>query len=128
MTGLKRARVVALERGGLHRLRSLARSGGCGGAGTAGGGTATNGGTAGAAPGTGAAPGQQPQIGVAGERQAGAAQAQARPTTPAANASHDDGRPLLHPPDEPLDFVPIVAAFGVAILVFALLRERRRSA
>jgi hypothetical protein len=123
MTGLRRARVAALESSGLRRLRSLAHAG-CAGGGAASGAQPNQVGAApGADPRTGAPqPQPQPRIAVRGERAASASR-----TPRATNTSHSGGLPLLHTPDSPLDFAPIVVAFGLAVLLFAFVREARRS-
>jgi hypothetical protein len=122
ITGLRRARVAALERSGLKRLRSLARAG-CARGGAASGADPTQvGATRKADPPVAT---QQPQIAVRGERATSASRTPR--TAPADNASHGDGRPFLHTPNSPLDFAPIVLAFGLAVLLFAFVREARRT-
>jgi hypothetical protein len=122
ITGLRRARVAALESSGLKRLRSLARTG-CAGSGATSGADPTQVGAAHTTdPPAGTA---QPQIAVHGERVGSASRAPG--AAPAANASNSDGRPFLHTPDSPLDFAPFVVAFGLAVLLFAYVREARRS-
>jgi hypothetical protein len=121
ITGLRRARVAALESSGLKRLRSLAHTG-CAGSGAATGADPTQVGADPSRVGTGTA---QPQIAVHGERVGSASRAPG--AAPAANASNSDGRPFLHTPDSPLDFAPFVVAFGLAVLLFAYVREARRS-
>jgi hypothetical protein len=119
ITGLRRARVAALERSGLQRLRSLSATG-C--ANTAGSGTDHST----AAPATQPRPtGAQPQITVRGQRQSRTSLAAAKHVN---EHPRSEGLPLLHTPDSPLDLVPIAVAFGLAVGVFVFVREARRSA
>jgi hypothetical protein len=123
ITGLRRTRVAALERSGLQRLRSLAQAGGCGQA-------------ASAAPGAVAPPtgvsgtrgipdgASIPRIAVLGARESnGAGTAPAPPT-----GSPDAQRPLLHAPDGAVDLAPAILFVLLAGLVFAAVRDARRSA
>jgi hypothetical protein len=120
ITGLRRARVVALERSGLRRLRSLSATGCANGAGSA---TDPISATAMQAP-PSPPTGGQPQITVRGQRQssedlAADEHVHARP--------RGSGLPLLHTPNSPLDLVPFAIAFGLAAGVFVFVREARRS-
>jgi hypothetical protein len=119
ITGLRRARIAALERSGLQRLRSLSATG------------CANTAATGTDPST-AAPANQPpsagappQITVRGQRRSSASPAAAK----RANENpHSEGLPLLHTPDGPLDLVPIAVVVGLAAGVFVFVRETRRSA
>jgi hypothetical protein len=123
ITGLPRARIAALERSGLQRLRSLAQAGGCGQAASA----APDGVT----PVTGVSGargipdgGSIPRIAVLGAHESdGAATAPAPPT-----GSPDSRRPLLHAPEGAVDLAPAILFVLLAGLVFAVVREARRSA
>jgi hypothetical protein len=123
ITGLRRARIAALERSGLQRLRSLAQTGGCGQAASA----APDGVT----PVTGVSGargipdgGSIPRIAVLGAHESdGAGTAPAPPT-----GSPDSQRPLLHAPEGAVDLAPAILFVLLAGLVFAVVREARRSA
>jgi hypothetical protein len=123
ITGLRRARVAALERSGLRRLRSLAQAGGCGEA-------------ASAAPDdvaavTGVSGARRipdgasiPRIAVLGARESNGAGTPPAPPT----GSPDSQRPLLHAPEGAVDLAPAILFVLLAGLVFAVVREARRSA
>jgi hypothetical protein len=122
MTGLRRTRVVALERRGLKRLRALAQAGGC---------AATSSATpAGAEHAAGAALSHRadgdraPRLAVLGDRGVSSA---ATPAPPPAGSS-DAGRPLLHAPDSAVDLAPALLFLLLAGFVYAAVREARRSA
>jgi hypothetical protein len=123
ITGLRRARIAALERSGLQRLRSLAQAGGCGHAASA------------------APDGVTPVTGVSGARGIpdggsipriavlGAHESDGAGTAPAPPAgSPDSQRPLLHAPAGAVDLAPAILFVLLAGLVFAVVREARRSA
>jgi hypothetical protein len=123
ITGLRRARIAALERSGLQRLRSLAQAGGCGHAASA------------------APDGVTPVSGVSGARGIpdggsipriavlGAHESDGAGTAPAPPAgSPDSQRPLLHAPEGAVDLAPAILFVLLAGLVFAVVREARRSA
>jgi hypothetical protein len=123
ITGLRRARIAALERSGLQRLRSLAQAGGCGQAASA----APDGVT----PVTGVSGargipdgGSIPRIAVLGARESNGAGTPPAPPT----GSPDSQRPLLHAPDGAVDLAPAILFVLLAGLVFAVVREARRSA
>jgi hypothetical protein len=122
MTGLRRTRVVALERRGLKRLRALAQAGGC--AATS---SATPAGveqTAGAALSHRADGDRALKLAVLGDREFSSAA-----TPPKAPAgSSDAGRPLLHAPDSAVDLAPALLFLLLAGFVYAAVREARRSA
>jgi hypothetical protein len=133
ITGLSRARVVAIERSGVRRLSALAGAGSCASApGTAAtsvdgpGAAATNvdgpGAAAARRPSASADLRPSPHIAVLGERDSNSEPA------PPPESSSRDGRPFLHAPDSAIDLAPIVLAVGLAALLFALIREARRSA
>jgi hypothetical protein len=123
ITGLRRARIAALERSGLQRLRSLTHAGGCGQAASAG--------PDGVTPVTGVSGargipdgGSIPRIAVLGAHESdGAGTAPAPPT-----GSPDSQRPLLHAPESAVDLAPAILFVLLAGLVFAVVREARRSA
>ena len=119
ITGLRKARVAALERSGLQRLRSLSRAG-CSSTSS----EATGRGTATptAQPPSAAGPSQ---ITVRGQRQSKTSLAAAKH---ADERPRSEGLPLLHTPNGPLDLVPIAVAVGLAAGVFVFVRESRRSA
>jgi hypothetical protein len=122
MTGLRRTRVVALERRGLKRLRALAQAGGCA--------AASSGTPAGVEPTAGAGPSQSadggrvPKLAVFGERESSGAETRPPPPT----GSPDAARPLLHAPDSAVDLAPALLFVLLAGFVFAVVREARRSA
>jgi hypothetical protein len=123
ITGLPRTRVTALERSGLQRLRSLAQAGGCGQAAPAAPG--------GVAPVTGVSDTRGipdgaaiPRIAVLGASESNDAGAPPAPPT----GSPDTQRPLLHAPDGAVDLAPAILFVLLAGLVFAAVREARRSA
>ena len=124
ITGLRRTRVVALERSGLQRLRSLAQTGGCGQAPSAApGGLAPVTGVSGA---RGIPDGASiPRISVLGARESSGA---VTPSAPPPASSPDPGRALLHAPDSAVDLAPVLLFVLLAGLVFAVVREARRSA
>ena len=124
ITGLRRTRVVALERSGLQRLRSLAQTGGCGQAPSAApGGLAPVTGVSGA---RGIPDGASiPRISVLGARESSGA---VTPSAPPPASSPDPERPLLHAPDSAVDLTPVLLFVLLAGLVFAVVREARRSA
>jgi len=119
ITGLRKARVAALERSGLQRLRSLSRAG-CSSASS----EATGRGTAtpAAQPPSAAGPSQ---ITVRGQRRSSTGPA---PSDPKPDRARSGGLPLLHTPDSALDLVPFAIAFGLAAGIFVFVREARRSA
>jgi hypothetical protein len=120
LTGLSRARVVAIERRGIERLRGLARAGAC----------ASAAGTAALPqiPGRAADPRiADPRISVLGERESSAGVTPSAPPPPS-TGSPDAGRTLLHAPDSAMDFAPILLFVALAALVFAVVREARRHA
>jgi hypothetical protein len=120
LTGLSRARVVAIERRGIERLRGLARGGAC----------ASTAGTAALrqVPGRGADPRiAGPRISVLGDRESNADATPPAPSPPP-TGSPDAGRTLLHAPDSAMDFAPILLFVALAALVFAVVREARRHA
>lgn len=123
ITGLRRTRIVALERSGLQRLRSLAQAGGCG--------QATSAARGDLAPVTGVSREHRisdgasiPRIAVLGARESDGAETPPSPPT----GSPDPERPLLHAPDSALDLGPILLFVLLAGFVFAAVREARRSA
>jgi len=123
ITGLRRARVAALERAGLQRLRSLARAGGCGQAASAA--------PDSVAPPTGVSGARAipdgasiPRIAVLGARESNGAETP--PAPPAGSPAAQ--RPLLHAPDGAVDLAPAILFVLLAGLVFAVVREARRSA
>jgi hypothetical protein len=123
ITGLPRTRVTALERSGLRRLRSLAQAGGCG--------QATSATPDGVAPVTGVSDARRipdgasiPRIAVLGARESNGAGTPPAPPT----GSPDAQRPLLHAPDGAVDLAPAILFVLLAGLVFAAVREARRSA
>jgi hypothetical protein len=121
LTGLSRKRVVAIERRGIKRLRALTQTGACGNAAAAAG-TGVEAAGGGMRRGSdGAAP---PQIAVLGQRDSNGA---ATPPPPP-SGSPDSGRTLLHAPDSAVDLAPALLFVLLAGLVFALVRESRRSA
>jgi hypothetical protein len=127
ITGLRRARVVALERSGMKRLQSLVRTGGCA-SGPADTTTAQPGGTPAERAGTPAAPPlsatvrHAPRLVVLGARDSKGDR------EPAAERPSGDSRPFLHGPDSALDLAPVLVAVALAALLFVLIREARRSA
>jgi hypothetical protein len=123
ITGLPRTRVAALERSGLQRLRSLARAGGCGQAASAA--------PDGVAPVTGVSDARGipdgaaiPRIAVLGASESNGAGMPPAPPT----GSPDAQRPLLHAPEGAVDLAPAILFVLLAGLVFAAVREARRSA
>jgi hypothetical protein len=123
ITGLPRTRVAALERSGLQRLRSLAQAGGCGQAASAA--------PDGVAPVTGVSDARGipdgaaiPRIAVLGASESNGAETPPAPPT----GSPDAQRPLLHAPDGAVDLAPAILFVLLAGLVFAAVREARRSA
>jgi hypothetical protein len=123
ITGLRRARVTALERSGLRRLRSLARAGGCGQASSAAPGDVTP--VTGVTGARGIPDGASiPRIAVLGARESNGAGTPSAPPT----GSPDSQRPLLHAPDGAVDLAPAILFVLLAGLVFAVVREARRSA
>jgi hypothetical protein len=124
ITGLRRTRVVALERSGLQRLRSLVQTRGCGQAASAApGGLAPVTDVSGA---RGIPDGASiPRIAVLGARESSGA---VTPSAPPPASSPDPGRPLLHAPDSAVDLAPVLLFVLLAGLVFAVVREARRSA
>jgi hypothetical protein len=123
ITGLPRTRVAALERSGLQRLRSLAQAGACGQSASA---------TPGdVAPGTGVSNAHGIPDGAAIPRIAvlGASESNDAGTPPAPpTGSPDAERPLLHAPDGAVDLAPAILFVLLAGLVFAAVREARRTA
>jgi hypothetical protein len=123
ITGLRRARVTALERSGLQRLRSLAKAGGCGQASSAAPGDVTP--VTGVSGARGIPDGASiPRIAVLGARESNGAGTPSAPPT----GSPDSRRPLLHAPDGAVDLAPAILFVLLAGLVFAVVREARRSA
>jgi hypothetical protein len=120
LTGLSRARVVAIERRGIVRLRGLARAGACASAA----GTAAFGEITGGAADPRIA---DPKVAVLGERESNAGVTPPAPPPPP-TGSPDAGRTLLHAPDSAMDFAPILLFVALAALVYAVVREARRHA
>ena len=123
ITGLPRTRVAALERSGLQRLRSLAQAGACGQSASASPGEV--------APVTGVSGARGIPDGAAIPRIAvlGASESNDAGTPPAPpTGSPDAERPLLHAPDGAVDLAPAILFVLLAGLVFAAVREARRSA
>jgi hypothetical protein len=123
ITGLPRTRVAALERSGLQRLRSLAQAGACGQSASASPGEV--------APVTGVSGARGIPDGAAIPRIAvlGASESNGAGTPPAPpTGSPDAERPLLHAPDGAVDLAPAILFVLLAGLVFAAVREARRSA
>jgi hypothetical protein len=123
ITGLPRTRVAALERSGLQRLRSLAQAGGCG--------QASSAAPGGVAPVTGVSGARRipdgasiPRIAVLGARESNGPGTPPPPPT----GSPDAQRPLLHAPDSAVDLAPAILFVLLTGLVFAAVREARRSA
>ena len=121
ITGLKRTRVVAIERSGMKRLSTLARAGRCA---SASGSPATSvDGTSAPAPRRPSASAQlrrSPRIAVHHEREA------SREPAPRPQPSSGDSRPLLGTPDDARDLAPIVLAVALAAVLFALIRQARK--
>ena len=119
ITGLSRKRVIAIERSGMKRMRTMAQAGDCGrGSGAAT--ESTQATPAAGAPGRNADLRHSPRIAVRGEREAGGAPA------PQPESPPGEHRPLLGAPDDARDLAPIVLAVALAALLFVLIRQARK--
>jgi hypothetical protein len=130
ITHLKRKRVVTLERRGLRRLRALARSGVCGGAGGSSSAAAMAPGTGTALPPAGGASGDRGAVlaehhSSAPSKDGGSAEAEGERKRPTAELSIS--RPLAPGGGDSFDLALVLAPLAILAFLLVITREIRRA-